>query len=173
MRTIKYLVATSIDGFIAHADGSWTGMVEKGDHVDDFMATIAECGDVLMGRRTYQAGLDLGVTDPYPTLRQWVYSTSMAGSPSDNVTVISTGAAAHARELKAEAGKDIWLCGGAALAGALFAEGLVDAVSVKVNPVVFGSGIPLFGGPITPTSLALVGHRIFESGVARLDYRVN
>jgi hypothetical protein len=45
--------------------------------------------------------------------------------------------------LKAEAGKDIYLCGGADLATELFKKGLLDEVILKLNPVLLGSGIPL------------------------------
>jgi dihydrofolate reductase len=43
-------------------------------------------------------------------------------------------------------GKDIYLCGGADLATTLFAENLIDEIILKLNPLLFGSGIPLFSG---------------------------
>ena len=74
--------------------------------------------------------------------------------------------------LKGETGKDIYLCGGADLAGTLFAAGLVDEIIVKLNPVVFGSGISLFSGAIKPTDLELTGSKIYGNGVVMLSYRV-
>jgi hypothetical protein len=56
--------------------------------------------------------------------------------------------AATVRELKQEQGKDIWMAGGARLAAALVNE--LDELILKVNPIVLGSGIPLFAEPVGP-----------------------
>ena len=56
------------------------------------------------------------------------------------------------RQLKDEAGRGIWLCGGADLASTLFAEQLIDQLNLKVNPFLMGSGIPLFSGVIQQTA---------------------
>jgi dihydrofolate reductase len=47
-----------------------------------------------MGRRTYEFGLELGVTNPYPAMRQYVISRSMAASPDPAVELIREGPAA-------------------------------------------------------------------------------
>ena len=68
MRTLKYYVACSIDGFIAHGDGSFDGFVPEGEHVAAFFESYKWFDTVLMGRKTYEVGLKEGKTNPYPML---------------------------------------------------------------------------------------------------------
>ncbi|MGB3655383.1 MAG: dihydrofolate reductase family protein [Rivularia sp. (in: cyanobacteria)] len=87
--------------------------------------------------------------------------------------MVSENAIALIKSLKEEAGKDIYLCGGANLATILFTENLIDKIILKINPFVMGSGIPLFGEVIKPTCLELTESKIYQSGVVLLHYRVN
>lgn len=173
MRRLAYYVAVTSDGFIAHTDGSVDGFLMEGEHVQDFMDSLSAYDTVLMGRATYDFGRSFGVTNPYPTLRQYVFSRTLRESPDRAVTLISSDAAARVRELKAEnTGKDIWLCGGAELAAELFNEELIDDLVLKVNPVVFGTGKALFSRAIPGQSLLLTGNKVYENGVVVLRYRV-
>jgi dihydrofolate reductase len=126
---------------------------------------------VLMGRKTYEFGLRLGVTNPYPWLEQYVFSRTMEKSPDPNVYLVSQDVLGFVRDLKENAGKDIYLCGGADLAVTLFAEGLIDEIVLKVNPVLFGSGIPLFSRVVEQTALELTGAKSYDNGVMLLRYR--
>jgi dihydrofolate reductase len=173
MRKIKYHVATTLDGFIAHEDHTVDGFIPEGDHVTDYLESLRNDYDiVLMGRRTYEFGFQFGVTNPYPWMKQYVLSRSMEKSPDPNVELVSEGIIDVVRGLKRGAGKDIYLCGGAALAAALFAEGLIDEIIVKLNPVVFGRGIALFSGNVKQTDLELIYSKVYKSGVILLRYRV-
>ena len=173
MRKIKYHVASTVDGFIAHEDHTVGGFLPEGEHVADYLESLRKDYDaVLMGRRTYEFGLRLGVTDPYPWLKQYVLSRRMGGSPDGNVELVSENVIDFVRGLKSEAGKDIYLCGGAELAGALFAEGLIDEIILKLNPVAFGSGIPLFSGATKQSALELAGSKVYGNGVVLLRYLV-
>jgi dihydrofolate reductase len=172
MRELRYHVATTVDGFIGHEDGSVEGFVMEGEHATAFLESLKnDYRVVLMGRRTYEFGLRLGVTDPYPWLEQYVFSRTMEKSPDPNVELVSENVAGFVRNLKEETGKDIYLCGGAELAATPFAEGLIDEIVLKVNPVLFGSGIPLFSGAIKQTALELVSVKSYDNGVLLLRYR--
>ncbi|WP_437621809.1 dihydrofolate reductase family protein [Sorangium sp. So ce1151] len=172
MRKVKFSVACTVDGFTAHEDGRLDGFLMEGDHAKDFFESQKEYDTVLMGRGCYDFGRKFGVTNPYPALAQYVFSTTLKESPDPNVKLVSGNAAGVVRELKSSPGKDIWLCGGSDFAASLFAEGLIDEIVVKLNPVVFGSGKSLFSGPIKQTDLELVGTKVYDNGVVLLHYVV-
>jgi dihydrofolate reductase len=172
MRTLKYHVAASLDGFIARLDGAFDAFVQEGDFVSDYVDSWSGYDTVIMGRRTYDVGLKAGVTNPYPSLRTYVVSRTLAPSPDPAVTVIADDPIAAVRGLKEQPGRAIYLCGGGALAGLLYGAGLVDEIIVKLNPLLLGDGIRLFGDAIPVTRLAMRDARVYPDGVVVLAYRV-
>lgn len=113
-------------------------------------------------------GLEQGVTNAYPHLRHYVFSRTLAEVPDSGVELVSEDPVAKVKELKEEAGKDIWLCGGGSLAATLRDE--VDEIHLKLNPVVVGTGTPLYDGDFQINRYALASSRTFDSGVALLRY---
>ena len=128
---------------------------------------------VLMGRKTYEVGLADGLSSPYPTLDQYVFSRTLTDSPDPAITIVSGHALEFVRQLKDEDGGAIWVCGGSELAGELFDAGLVDELIVKLNPIVFGSGIPLLRGSHRASSLKLMNSQVYDSGHVVLSYTVD
>lgn len=173
MRKVIYHVATTVDGFISRADGSFDFFPSEGEHVADYLETLKTAYDtVLMGRNTYEVGLKFGVTNPYPWLKSYVFSRSMKESPDPAVRLVSQDAVAFVGGLKQEDGGDIYLCGGASLAAELVEAGLVDEIKVKLNPIVLGSGISMLEAISNPTTLRLTDSRIYDNGVLLLTYGV-
>lgn len=172
MRKLKYYVATTLDGFIAREDGTWDCFVQEGEHINDYLESLKSFDAVIMGRKTYEVGLKLGVTNPYPTMKEYVVSRTMKESPDENVELVSNNVVEVVKKLKNETGKDIYLCGGADLAAMLFAENLIDAVILKVHPVLIGSGIPAFKEIVRQTDLELIDSKTFRTGVVVLHYQV-
>ena len=172
MRTLKYYVASTLDGFIAHEDGSFDGFAWDDEVVADFLDSYNEFDIVLMGRKTYEVGLKEGKTSPYPMMQQYLFSRSLPKSPDDNVTLVSGHAIDLVRTLKNQNGKAIWLCGGSNLASQLLSEKLIDEVVIKLNPVIFGSGIPLFEKSITQTQLICQNIKKYECGILLIHYHV-
>ncbi|MFB8788308.1 MAG: dihydrofolate reductase family protein [Potamolinea sp.] len=188
MRELKYYVACTVDRFIAHKDGSFDFFLTEGEHFTDLFENFPETipahfrdklgidsenklfDVVLMGRRTYEVGLKEGITNPYPQMKQYLFSRTLKESPDRNVELVSKDAITLVRELKKQTGKNIWLCGGGDLATTLFPE--IDEMILKVNPILLGSGIPLFSGVIKQTSLELTNSKIYNNGFMLLHYRV-
>jgi len=190
MRKLIYLVASTIDGFIAdpsRADPTHSVFPVEGDHMEplmreypemvptDFRALVNLEGvenrhfDIVVeGRVSYLMAVDNGVLNAYPHLRHYVFSRTLTDLPDPDVQLVTGDPVEKIRELKKEDGKDIWLCGGGSLAGALRDE--VDEIHLKLNPVVIGSGTPLFDGEFQIDRYALTSVRSFDSGVALLTY---
>lgn len=172
MRKLKYHVACTVDGFIARPDGAFDCFLAEGEHVTDYLDSFKSYDAVLMGRKTYEVGLQLGVTNPYPMMKQYVFSRTMQESPDENVTLVSENVADFVRALKQESGQPIYLCGGANLAALLWAEQLIDEIIIKLNPVLIGTGIPLFSGSIKQAKLELISSKTYHNGVLLLQYQV-
>ncbi len=187
MRQLVYYVAVSLDGFIAAPDGGFDAFATEGDHLEAILRDYADAipvhaasalgltqdrskfDTVLMGWNTYAVGLPFGIDDPYPHLRQFVFSRQPRVLPS-SVEHAREEPPSLVRRLKAEeSGTSIWLCGGGRLASALVDE--IDRLVLKVNPVLLGSGIPLFSATTTaPLQFDLESSTAFGSGVVINDY---
>lgn len=165
MRKLIYLVGVSVDGYIAAPDGSADGFPMDPDvlqrvfaeypetcpsHLREALAVTADArhfDTVVMGYRTHAPALDAGLTSAYPHLDQYVVTHRQDLPRDPKVTIVHDDPVAMVQDLKRQDGKDIWLCGGADLAGQLIDE--VDELHLKVYPVLFGSGIPLVAGTMT------------------------
>jgi dihydrofolate reductase len=186
VRRLTYYVAATADGYIAGPDGEVDFFPIEADVTAAMNAVLPETvptglraavgladaenrrfDTVLMGRATYDVARKAGVTSPYAHLKQYVFSRTL-GNEDAAVSVVATEPAAFVRGLKAQAGGGIWLCGGGKLAGHLLSE--IDELIIKQDPVVVGSGVPLFDGPFAPRHLSVVEVRTFESGVNVITY---
>ncbi|SME88557.1 dihydrofolate reductase [Cellulosimicrobium cellulans J34] len=187
MRDLTYYVAVSADGFIAGPSGEFDAFLFEGDHMagvgekyrgtapTDLAAAAGLAVDggpfdtVLMGWNTYAVGLP-AQPDPYRHLRQIVFSREHeAPDGAAGVELTDRDPVEVVRELKAEDGAGIWLCGGGALAAVLADE--IDRLVLKINPVLFGDGVRLFGDrPYRPAALRPVAVTPYESGVVLAEY---
>ncbi|TDD45153.1 dihydrofolate reductase [Kribbella antibiotica] len=195
MRELTYFIASSLDGYVADPSGgdptdlSPGGFfLAQGDHSVPLLTAYPETvpgavrealgidaenrvfDTVLMGRKSWELGLEHGHTNAYPRLRNLVFTRTLAESPDPTVEFVSTDPVERVRELKREEGLGIWLCGGGSLAESLWPE--IDRLVVKVNPVVIGAGVKLFATDnFAVRRLKLTDHQVYESGVAVLTYR--
>ncbi|MEU7567884.1 dihydrofolate reductase family protein [Streptomyces fradiae] len=191
MRTLTYLVACSLDGFIGDPGGDATSMFRYLDEeylaflTGEYPETVSAEGrralgiadvpnkhfdTVVQGRGSYQIGLDAGMPSPYGHLREIVASRTLETSPHPNVEIVSGDLVARVRALKEEDGPlGIWLCGGSDIAGTLIDE--VDELVIKSYPQVYGAGMPMFGGAAFAVSdFDLRDVRSFGNGVVVRRY---
>ena len=170
MRTLRYSVAASLDGYIAGPKGEFDWIPV--DPEIDFAALYASFSALVMGRRSYEVYLSTG-GGVGPELPVYVYSRTRPEGTRDGVTFVRE-AVPHVRELKRESGdKPLWLWGGAELFRELAAAGLVDGVDVAVLPIVLGGGLSLMAAPGPRLSLRLKRHRLYgATGTLFLEYDV-
>lgn len=188
MRELIYFIATSIDGRIADADGGVDAFITDPEFLQVLAHEYPESlpaharealgarldpersrwSTVLMGRRTYEPALSVGILSPYAPLAQIVVSHSLRSSGEAGDPIVVDDPLATVRRLKTEGDGDIWLCGGGELAGALADE--IDRLVIKVNPIVLGEGRPLFAGPPISGRWRLTGVRRLPGDVVLLEY---
>jgi dihydrofolate reductase len=171
MRRVRYVVAMSLDGYIAGPNGEADWIIMDPDI--DFRALFEQFDTFLMGRRTFEAmgGARGGRQSGVQTI---VFSRTLRQEDYPNITVVSENPERALADLRSKPGKDIWLFGGGSLFRSLLEAGLVDAVEVSVIPVLLGGGIPVF--PPKPSSerfrLRLAGSRTYKTGIVSLEYTV-
>lgn len=160
MRKAVVYMAVSLDGYIAdkHGGVSWLGGdLEDSDSMGSYPQFIESIDTIIMGYKTYhQIKTELSPD-------QWIYQgktsyviTHRPKPSTKEIRFVSENPSDLISLLKAEGGKDIWICGGASIVNQLMAPGLIDRFHITVIPIILGDGIRLFETHRLQTSLRLV-----------------
>jgi dihydrofolate reductase len=177
MRKVVYSLTNSLDNFIARADGAYDWILMDDEIMSEFPKLFASFDAVSMGRKTYditftqdpESGQE---TSGFMGMKTYVFSRTVKDASNPGVSIISDNAGEFVRKLKNESGKDIWLMGGGILAASLLREHLVDEISLAIQPVLLGSGIPLFPDLGLQVDLQLLEIKSYKNGIVNLTYRV-
>ncbi len=177
MRRVKYCVGVSLDGYIAAPDGSidWLERATANAKGEDFgLSAFFETIDtVLMGRKTYEVGVKLGMSKSgYPNVKNYVFSRTLPSGEREGVTFLSASLPTFIAQLQKKPGKDIWLCGGGELARQALVHNLLDQVILGVTPILIGGGLPAFPSQFPESPLKLVECKQYKGGVVGLIYDV-
>ncbi len=185
MGQLIYGAITSLDGYIADADGSFD-WAEPDEEVHAFVNDLQRpIGTYLYGRRMFDvmvAWETLDATaDPSPVIRDYagiwraadkiVYSASLDTVTSTRTRIERRFDLDDVRRMKATLAHDLAV-GGPTIAGKAFKAGLVDEIQLFVAPVVVGGGTHTLPDDVRLT-LELVGERRFGNGMIHLHYRVD
>jgi dihydrofolate reductase len=169
-RRVRYVVATSLDGFIAgpNEEADWIVM----DPDLDFEELSSQFDTMLMGRRTFEWIKASGGGGSTAGMDVFVFSRTLRPEQHPEVTVVE-----HAEEalvdIHSKPGKDVWLFGGGSLFGSLAKLGYVDTVEVAVMPVLLGEGVPLLRPRSRRVGLKLTRHKLYaNTGIVLLEYAV-
>ena len=187
MRKIISFMHISLDGFVAGPKGEMDWIRVDGD-IFDYANAATESADLaLYGRKTYEmmdfywptAGDKPGASKHDKEHSAWynkvdkvVLSRSMVGKEIPKVTVVSEDLRSKIGRFKEKPGKDIVVFGSPGAVHSLMKEDLVDELWLFVNPVLLGSGIPMFKDIDTRKTLNLVIDKRFDSGVVGLKYEI-
>lgn len=168
MRSIRYSVAMSLDGFIADSQGGYDWIPNEPEI--DWGAFMARFDTVLMGRRSYEAAL-AAPGGGLPAMPTYVFSRTLRPEDHAGVTIVGTDLEPTMENLRRGAGgKDIWLFGGGELFRSLLERGYVDVVEVGLVPVLLGCGVPFLPGLGDKVELRLTDLRRYPTGIMLLTY---
>lgn len=144
-------IATSLDGFIARADGSIDWLMDANANVpageDCGYATFMSSIDaIVMGRATFEQVL-MFPEWPFGSMPVVVVSRTMQTLPPNTPNTVrlshETPTELLAR-LATEGVKRVYVDGGKTIQSFL-AEGLITDITITTIPILLGSGLPLFG----------------------------
>jgi dihydrofolate reductase len=183
MRKVTLGLANSLDNYIARKDGGYDWL-HWNDEVAEISAKFMKTIDTLLiGRKTYEVMLAAGQTS-YPGAKNFVFTRSKKKvaeltralgarkKPDKNVQVVSGDAGPFVKKLKQQKGKGIVVFGGGELAKTLFEADLIDEIVLNIQPVLLGSGIPLFHEMSKQIDLKLLNCRPLKDGGVAVTYRV-
>ncbi len=176
MRKIVYYVAVSADGFIAGPGDDISEFAQQGPGVEKYQRDLQQFDTVIMGRRTYEFGYQYGLPPgqpAYPHMEHYLFSSTLAfEQPHEQIHVVPLERQ-RVLALKEQSGSAIYLCGGGAFAGWLLNQRLIDVLKIKLNPLVLGEGIRLFGTSSGKYQLTLTEKESFDEGLQILTYNIS
>jgi dihydrofolate reductase len=176
MQKIVYYVAVSVDGFIEGKNNSTDMFVHEKSIVDYYMKDLQNFNTVIMGRKTYEYGYRFGLQPgkaAYPHMKHYIFSENLNfKNPDVNVSVVDRDIEL-VKKLRTEVETDIYLCGGGTFAGWLLDNEMIDTLKLKLNPILLGSGIRLFGSSTKSLFLSLRESIEFDNGFKILTYDIN
>lgn len=170
-RKVVLYIATSLDGYIARANGDvdWLSIVEDEQEDYGYNDLYHSIDTALMGRKTYEQILQFGEF-PYKGKRCYVISTQDIEN-TDDVIFVHNDVGDFLRSLTNEVGSNIWLIGGAELIKYFYENDLIDEYIISIIPVVLGEGIPLFIGCRKEQKLELTYTETYASGLVQVHYK--
>jgi dihydrofolate reductase len=166
-------VGTSVDGFIARADGSLDWLPEGGGEPHGYNEFMDSVDAIVIGRKTFEKVLTLGPWH-YGDKRVVVLSSlpidlsaavggvveQMAGPPAEIVSRLAASGASH-----------LYIDGGITIQRFLRA-GLIQRLVITRVPVLIGDGIPLFGVLPNDISLRHIQTQHYPSGLVKSEYEI-
>lgn len=174
MRQTVLYIAMSLDGYLADRDGGvgWLlgqeGKAETADSYGDFVQGI---DTVILGWNSYKQIVTQLSPDAwvYEGLQSYVLTHRSCEDTAD-IRFVSGDLCGLLQRLKAEEGKDIWICGGAEVIRQLLEKDLIDRYVISVIPTILGGGIRLFSDLGESIDLRLLSTRN-SNGIVELEYR--
>ncbi len=186
MRKVVLFMHLTLDGFAAGPNGEldWISYDEELEkYAEGIVRTV---GAPLYGRVTYQM-----MESYWPTVlkdksaskhdmdhAQWlenvekiVFSKTLKEVEWNNTTLIKDDIAKEVAKLKKQPGKDLVIFGSPTLAHTFMELGLIDEYRLTVNPIVLGSGMPLFKSGSDTIKLKLLDTKTFKTGIIGLHYQ--
>jgi dihydrofolate reductase len=183
MAKLIYAAITSLDGYVADADGNFN-WAEPDEEVFTFVNDLERSiGTYLYGRRMYevmvswetvptmadQPSVERDFAELWQAADKIVYSTTLESVSSARTRIERDFDPEAVRQWKATAARDLTVSGPDLAAQALKA-GLVDECHLFFTPIVVGGGKQALPTNVR-LKLELLDERRFGNGVMHLHYR--
>ena len=175
MRTVAY-IATSLDGYLADADGGvdWLNEIPNPDQSDyGFGAFISGIDAILMGSKTFEFVQSCGQW-PFDKI-VYVLSSRIKKAPAgleNRVRLVEGRVEDVLARIRNEAGPNIYVDGGKVIQSCLAANCLSELVITTI-PIILGKGTPLFAPSDDRTKLTHVSTEVLGVGLVKSTYRVH
>ncbi|WP_222912752.1 dihydrofolate reductase family protein [Natrinema sp. SYSU A 869] len=173
---ITLYIATSVDGYVADAEGSVDWLEEfqaesDGDEdVEGFSEFFETVDCLVMGATTYEQVLGFGEW-PYGDKPTYVFTHRSLSPATEAVRFVNGEIADLVPELRQQY-NHVWVVGGAHLAQSFFQECEIDVIQLSFIPILLGGGIQLFSGEYDEQRLRLVDTTTHNSGIVEHHYEV-
>jgi len=169
----------TIDGFFAGPNGEIDWFVWDEETAEYSKELLGSIGTILFGRVTYElmASYWPTATTEDPVITEYmnnspkiVFSHTLEKADWKNTRLVKEINQEQILSMKKQPGKDMVIYGSGSLVSIFTQSGLIDDYRIFVNPVVLGSGKPLFKGLNERLKLKLLGTKTFHCGVVLLHY---
>lgn len=148
MGNIVLYLAVSVDGYLADEQGGVDWLVGDGSQPDapgSYPAFLETVDAVVMGWTTYHQLITELSPDhwPYAGLPCYVV-THRQEADREGIFFWNRELTDLADKLTGSYAGNIWICGGASVAGQLLRKGRIDKLWLSVIPTILGKGVRLF-----------------------------
>jgi dihydrofolate reductase len=164
-------IATSLDGYIADADGGVgfldTFPMPEGDDMG-YYAFMAQVDALLMGRKSFETVLSFGVEWPYAK-PVFVWSQTLDQIPEElaGKAELVRGTLEEVEALiQAKGYQRFYLDGGQVIQSFLRAD-KVGTLTITTIPVLIGDGVRLFGALTNPINFRCVRSKTYANGLVQ------
>lgn len=179
MRRVRLAMNVSLDGYVSRPNGTldWFFRTLTPAQEEWTRAFLRETDTILIGHTTYLEQAAFWPTqtgkmaDLMNSQTKLVFSSRLSTVEWSHSQLATSSVTEEIARLKREAGRDIYVTGGAALARSLAQKGLIDEYNLTIHPVLLGSGMPLFPETSEEIALTLVRTIPFESGAVLFIYQ--
>jgi dihydrofolate reductase len=183
MRKILVFNNLSLDGMFCDADGGVGWAKRDSDELTEYVKqSRGDISTYLFGKNTYQMFASFWPTPAgkaanhyFATLlnesEKIVFSQSLKKADWENTIIEPAADAKTIANLKRAKGGDCLIFGSGRLVRDLAQRGMIDEYQLVLNPVLLGSGQPLFSPLPSSIELQLLEAKPFKNGTVLLRYR--
>jgi dihydrofolate reductase len=160
-------MATTANGMIAmlNHETPWSSTVWKNYH-----QIVKKYGSIIVGRKTYELMKDANEFKKIGNPTTVIVTTRPSTSTKNFIFVKTPREALN--ELKKRGFKKTLLGGGAMVNTAFMKQKLVDEIHIDIEPMIFGTGIPLFAPEAFTNKLKLRSIEKLSKNTVQLQYAV-